>query len=330
MLVNLSERPDFPLIWDSTMRGSFVSCPRKFMYEFLFRLAPRKVSIHLHFGACFARGLEDFRKVFYDTNSTLDLRERYDAALAAGIFGVFDEWGEYELEYDDPTPKTLENCLLAFDAYLQNWNPATDYVKPYQAATGPAVEFTFGLPIPEVLHPLTGEPLIYAGRFDMLGEYSSMLYVVDEKTTSQLGPKWAGQWPLRAQFTGYVWAANTFGMDVLGAIVRGTCILKKSFNFGEAILDIAPWQQERWYQQLVRDLQRAVDAWKAFYFDYDLDSTCNAYGGCVFRHLCESQNPQRWVEDRFVIRHWNPLAKDPTADPEEADGSETRTIYKNG
>jgi hypothetical protein len=43
-------------------------------------------------------------------------------------------------------------------------------------------------------------------------------------------------------------------------------------------------------------------------FDYALDEACASYGGCAFRRLCLSQNPENWIEGYFTERNWNPLA----------------------
>lgn len=317
--MKLKAKPDFPLVWDSTMRGSFVACPRKFYYEFMQRLAPSAVSIHLHFGGAFAAGLEEARREYYSRSHDTE------RALGAGVRGILTHWGDYEIEDEDPTPKTLENCLLAFDAYVSNWPFMSDYIQPYMAATGPAVEYTFGLPLEDVRHPVTGEPLIYAGRFDLLGVYNTMLWVVDEKTTTRLGPTWTGQWPLRSQFMGYCWAAGEYGQPVAGAVVRGTAIKKYCFDFAESIIPLQQWKIDRWREQLSCDLNRAIQAWKAGYWDYDLDSACNSYSGCTFKRLCESPNPERWIDGYYVERFWNPLASDPTAPTKDAD-----KIYTNG
>jgi hypothetical protein len=36
---------------------------------------------------------------------------------------------------------------------------------------------------------------------------------------------------------------------------------------------------------------------------------CGQYGGCAYRKLCMSQNPDQWIEIDFSPRNWNPCAK---------------------
>ena len=145
----------------------------------------------------------------------------------------------------------------------------------------------------------------------MLGLYDDILFVIDEKTTSQMGPSWSKQWTLRAQFTGYVYAAKTFGHQVAGAIARGVAIRKTGFDVGDAMVQTPEWQIERWWLQLHRDVQAMIQNWEERYWDYNLDSSCTSYGGCTFADLCTVSTPEVWIDSSFTTRDWDPLALDP-------------------
>ena len=301
----------FPEVIDSSIRGSFVACPRQFFYAHALGLSSKRLSIHLHFGACFAAGLEAFRRAYFPYEGQ-DLQERHNEALYLGLLTIIREWDIYPA--DEEPPKTLWSCLGALDYYFETHGAATDSIQPYMKADGkPAVEYSFTLPM-EVMHPITKEPLIYAGRFDMLGVYQgSQLMVVDEKTTKQLGASWSSSWDLRAQFKGYAFAARHFGHSVMGALVRGIALRKGGFDHAEAIIPLAEWDLERWWVQLQRDALRMIRCWEENYFDMNLDSSCSSYGGCGFSPLCKVPNPERWIESNYTIRRWNPLLKDPLA-----------------
>jgi hypothetical protein len=172
----------------------------------------------------------------------------------------------------------------------------------------PAVEFSFSIPLP-INNPDTGEPLLFVGRFDMLGEFQKSLFVVDEKTTTALGQTWAQQWDLKSQFTGYCAAAREYGYPVAGAIIRGVGLLKHETTFAQVPQYRADWQIDRWYAQLLRDVQRMVDSYIAGQYDSALSEACAAYGGCAFRRLCLSQHPEQWIDGYFVEKVWDPLAK---------------------
>ncbi len=298
---------EFPSVIDSSIRSSFVACPQQCFYNYFMHLAPLTPSIHLHFGACFAEGCRATRQAIFLQEASLD------DALISGIRAIYEEWGDYD--EDSSLVKTLPKCIEALAWYFDEHHPRHDSVQPFMTDTGPAVEFSFGIPLP-INHPDTGDPILYAGRFDMLGIYKGVVYPVDEKTCSQLGATWARQWNLRSQFTGYCWAAQQYGYPAAGAIVRGVCLLKKSITFGEAITMRPQWQIDRWYAQLLQDIQRMVHEYEDFRdqkvpFSLSLDGACTHYAGCQFERLCTIPRPEPWIETEYTVRKWNPLARNP-------------------
>ena len=66
---------------------------------------------------------------------------------------------------------------------------------------------------------------------------------------------------------------------------------------------------DRWYDQLMKDIERMKVMWQAQEWDYDLDHACTEYSGCVFRQPCLSLDPQPWLESSFIRRVWNPLTR---------------------
>lgn len=297
-------RPPFPAYVDSSMMASFRSCPKSFEYGYLRHLHHTETSIHLVAGGAFAKGLEVTRLKFYTGESD------EPTAILAGQRAAIKQWGENDLFLDHN--KTLSNVLLAIESYFDRYPMQEDCVQPFRGADGkPAVEFSFANEIPGAPnHPVTGEPILYVGRFDLLGEFNSALFAVDEKTTGSLGPTWLKQWDLRSQFTGYCWAAKEYGFPVVGAIVRGTSFLKSRFDHAEVITYRPDFFIERWLHQLSRDLQRMINCWEEGYFDLSLDSACTSYGGCEYRELCDKMEPEKWIPINFVERRWDPLAKE--------------------
>ena len=72
----------------------------------------------------------------------------------------------------------------AVEFYFEEYPLDGDSIKPYKFEDGrTGIEFTFGIPIP-INHPDSGDPIVLAGRFDLLGYYNDLLAVVDEKTTA--------------------------------------------------------------------------------------------------------------------------------------------------
>lgn len=297
----------FPEVIDSTMRADFVSCPRKFYYARLYNFTKQAANIHRHFGGVFARALEVYRRVYWD--ETLARPHDADFALQTAVTTIIKEWGDYE-----PPPnatKTVWACIDALASYFEQWNPATDIFIPHLVDGRPAVECTFAVPIPGFTHPTTGNPLLYAGRYDMLATRRGgpgQLYIEDDKTTGALGESWIEQWRLRAQFTGYAWAAREHDIRVNGVIVRGVGILKTQINFAESVQSRANWKIDAWLDQLRRDVDRMLESWRRGVWDQNLDVACSQFGGCMFQDLCDSPQPERWF-NQFIVSPWNPLER---------------------
>ena len=305
---------NFPSVIDSTMRSTMASCSTKFLWEWLYRLTPVETSTDLHAGAAFACGLEASRRAYYVRN------ESPDQALAAGVEALIKYWGDFE--GDSSNPKNLLSMIGALDSYFENYPMQVDVLAPAIIGGQRAIEFSFAIPIPDTIHPQTGDPILYAGRADMIATLNNgALFVCDEKTTKQLGANWSRQWDLRAQFIGYTWAARTLGkMPIMGTIVRGISILKYDYGHASAILYHGDWMIQNWLKQLSRDVNRALDDWKKAEWDQNFDHSCSAYSGCPFARLCISEDPSIWLSQYYKRNMWNPLKKDPTKALEQAGG----------
>jgi hypothetical protein len=308
-----SSRVPFPAAVDATVLRTFKGCEQKAWYGFFEHLQIRAKSAHLIAGGAFARGLEVFRLAFYRDGASRE------AARALALAAIIEEWGDAMPMFSwdlGASPKSLDRVLEAFDYYLQVWPPETDAIKPLIRGDTAGVEFTFCIPLPNVRHPETGDPIMYCGRFDMIGEFNRAMFVVDEKTTKQLGASWTAQWTLRSQFTGYAYAARQFGYPVAGAIVRGISFLKDKFGSAEVITYRPDWLVDRWLAETEDCVERMIAMWRRVndgtgHPRQDLDETCAGYGGCQYLDLCCARDPTPWKNDttRFETRVWNPLAK---------------------
>lgn len=304
----MSDRPPFPEVIDSSIRGAFVSCPRKCELQYFEHWAPPTKSIHLTGGGAFASGLETARRAFWEHG--LSPRD----SVALGVETLIKEWIEPEFQSPKST-KTLAGFILALADYFQKHGFATDVYSPMRNADGTiAAEFSFALPISdELLHPVTGQPILYCGRADLFAYHQDgSLWLIDEKTTTQLGDNWISQWALRGQFTGYTWAAREVGYPVRGVIARGVSLLKNDTGFAESVQYRTAEQVAAWKFQLIRDIRRMIETWESGYFDRAFDTACSAYSGCDFREVCQSPNPDLWLERTFIRRPWSPIGKMPT------------------
>lgn len=296
--------PQFPSVIDSSMRAIFSACPKKFFYEVALGIIPVDAkSVHLIAGAAYAKALETYRKIYYTT-------ENYDLAIAEGLRDLITSYGDYVPP--EGQTKTLERTIAAFVEYLVRYPPGTEHCQPTMGPNGPRVEFTFTFEIPGCLHPVTKDPLLFAGAWDQLVTYTGGLFLFDDKTTGAMGALWKYKWKLRSQFTGYVKGAQLNNLNVLGAVIRGMCILKESCKTEEAIVYRPQWMIDRWTERLVHDTERMISFWNANYWpNYgEENGSCVSYGVCPYHMLCESQNPEHFIPVHFKESRWCPLRRE--------------------
>lgn len=301
----------FPEVLDSTIVSAYRSCPELFNKQYRQHWKPKGLSVHLHAGSAFAKGLEVTREAYF-----VNGWEAEDA-LATGMEALMTAYGTYQCPAD--SAKSLERMLGAMEYYFQQWPLSrTENVPIILPGGRHGIEFSFAHPLP-ILHPETGNPLLYCGRLDSIINYAGGVYMEDDKTTSSLGATWSRQWDLRSQFTGYAWGCREGGVKVAGVIVRGVSILKTKYDKAECITYRPEWQIDRWYQQLLELIEdEMLRDWKRNRYHYNLDKTCADFGGCVFRQACQSQDETPWLEQYFEKRVWNPITRKET----NLDGSE--------
>ena len=314
-----------PAYIDSSMLSTWRACKRKFFWSYVNSLYPTGKSVHLIAGGAFAAGMEAARRAAFSNNR--DYRPTHDDLLEAAFRAFLVEWGDYEAPED--SAKSFWNTFQALAWYLERNPPAEDVVQPLIRPSGePAVEYTFSIPIEEgPKHPETGDPFLFVGRFDLLGTYSGLPCIQDEKTTSGLGFAWMQQWKLRGQFMGYCWACQQAGYEVNTAVIRGIAILKGEYKDALVIEQYPQFLIERWYQQLLHDLQEITTAWEYLvgpyaqkmgglayvtdkHFPYNFADSCSSYGGCAFATLCGAKDPEPFFTN-YQRHRWNPLAKQP-------------------
>lgn len=297
----LAQRPMFPHSIDSTILGTFRSCPHKFKRQYLEHYKPKAQSVHLVAGGAFAAGIEAARRAFYFDKLAADDAE------GAGLAELLRRYGSFECPAE--SPKSSERMCGALEFYFERYPLGADGAEPITLAGGArGIEFSFAEPI-DVLHPVTGQPILYTGRSDMIAHRAAGIYVYDEKTTSSLGATWGRQWEMRSQFTGYGWAARKQGIKVAGMIVRGVSILKTKYDTLEVPTYRTDYETDRWYEQMLRDVRRMIQCWEEGYWDWNLEGACNDYGGCTFVKTCKTSDPDAFIPMYFEKKVWDPLAR---------------------
>jgi hypothetical protein len=290
----------FPDVVDNTLISAFRRCETSAYYSGIRRIRAHENSTHLIAGGAFARGLEVTRKRFFEEGET------FSQAFEAGVIALVTEYGDHVV-HPKIAQKGVWNMVAALDYYFRVW-PIDRGLVPFKLANGKhAIEFSFCLPT-SIMHPITGDPIMYAGKFDMIGVHdNNQLFVTDEKTSTQLGDYWLQRWRMSNQMTGYVWAARMHGIPVKGAWIRGIGILARSLTSANVPTLRPQWRIDDWYAQLQLTLHKMVTAWQSGAYQKNLDAACSAYGGCTYMNLCEVQNPEEWIPINYHANTWSPL-----------------------
>lgn len=296
---------ELPIYIDSSMLSTFRSCKKKFEWTTLKALKPLGQSIHLAAGGAMAAGLEAARNHQFITSPHQQLPT--DDLLHAAIGPYLKGWDLYDP--DEEQTKNAHNVFHALEYYLNEYPPFLDPVQPVIKPDGkPATEYTFGIPLP-IMHPTQNTPFIFVGRFDLLGTYGGLPVVLDDKTTSALGPYWMAQWHLRGQFMGYVWACNQLEYSIDHVIVRGLCIQKTQHQLASVPIQYPTHVIDRWYITLLQTIEEMIHFYTYNEWPYNFSDACSSYGGCTFRDLCLAKNPDTFLSN-FEHNTWSPVSAD--------------------
>ena len=325
--------PQFPEVLDSSIMATFKSCPQLFKKLYVEDWKSKELSVHLIAGGAFAKGMEVTRQAFHTgeysfwkqvsipvegeppkTEKVCEVKQGpigdADTSIALGIQALMVHYGDFQCPAD--SAKSLERTAGAFEFYWSQYPLTLDKAFGPVPITLPGgrrgIEVSFAHPLP-ILHPVTGNPLIYAGRCDSVDHFCDGIFTGDEKTTSSLGATWSRQWDLRSQFIGYNWGLHESGIEVSGTIVRGVSILKTKYDTQQAIIPCASWQRDQWYEELLDWILDAVQCWRSNRWKHNLDHSCSEYGGCSFRLACSSQEEDSWLSTYFERRRWSPLTR---------------------
>lgn len=261
-----------------------------------------ETSIHLISGGAFAKGLEVVRKSYFDKGLSFEESFSLGSAALIGAYGNVEPHPKYGA-------KNVWNLIGAMEYYFKTW-PIDRIILPNKRPDGiHEIEYNFVLPIPNTTHPNHGGPILYCGRFDMVGKHENgMLLGEDDKTTTQLGESWFNRWRLSNQLIGYTWGAQEHGFPLGGFNIRGVSLLKHSYGSADAVVMIGRGRVKLFLENLQKTVNRMVRSYTNNEWEYDLGGSCSAYGGCDYLPLCEASDPEDWIEPNYVVNEWNPLA----------------------
>lgn len=321
--------PFLQTAWDSVSLGTYKDCPRKYQYLIVEGWTSRHMAMDLRFGILYHRALEvyDHKRADGDDHETALRACLWDLAQ-----GCIDEvpcateqdedgrWVHSRFDWWDPNsglseakaklnPKTLPALFRTVVWKLDRFED--DPIHTVILSNGkPAVELSFRFELGTF--DISGEPIMYSGHLDRLGEYSGEHYVVDSKTTkTTLGFGYFDKYSPDNQMSGYIFGGQvTLQKPVKGAIIDAAQIAKGFTRFERGFVTRTPGQLDEWRQDALYWIGQAEQNAIAQYWPMN-DKSCDKYGGCPLRDIC-SKDPK--VRGSYlnslgmVKRPWDPLA----------------------
>jgi PD-(D/E)XK nuclease superfamily len=295
----------------------FQACPAKFDLRILQGWTSRRKSAALGFGGAFHHGIA----TWYRTGSRVEMLQ-----------AVNDHWPE-GMPVDDY--RTKQKCVEMLIAYTKQYPGET-----FQVVDGPdgkLIEVSFTLPTgmylycPEcgqeagawewgqlpALCPNCGnalEEIEYGGIFDGLVEFSGAVYVLEHKTTSQLGASYFDQFRPNNQVTGYTWAAGLLsGKRVGGALINAIGVYKSSPpKFERQISMRSDVEIEEWMRSVHATCERIQYCKLLGYFPLQTVN-CTMYGKCEFHSVHSLPHPNQRLgilQQDYVVHEWDYEGRD--------------------
>lgn len=156
---------------------------------------------------------------------------------------------------------------------------------------------------------LEREPIEYGGIFDGLVLASGHVYILEHKSTSQLGSYYFDQFKPNNQVSGYIWAASLMSnMRVAGAIINAIGVYKASATKFERQVtarndfEISEWRMNVYYECINIKQNELQGFWPM------RTPSCSMYAGCEFMPVHTVNDPhhrRKRLEQDYIKEPWN-------------------------
>lgn len=311
------------------------SCPAKFDLRMNQGWSPRRKSGALGFGAALHEGLaawyrsggkiEDalmaIKKSWPENHPDQDWRTmekcaqvmleyaRHYGSESFRILG-YPENPQIENHFALDTGRHLPICGRAVvdpDTHLRSWVPGCNYdnTDEFLSNGDLGICHSCGKPL---------DTLEYGGIFDGIVEFAGRYFILEHKSTSQLGAYYFDQFKPNNQVSGYIWGARQLsGQPVGGAIINAIGIYRASpTKFIRQITtrtdhELEVWLDNVWFE--AANLQRyyATGYWP------QRTQACTLYGKCEFHNvhvLSHEREQQLLLEQDYVREEWDFVRRD--------------------
>lgn len=287
----------------------FQTCPAKYFLRIKQQWTVRRKSAALGFGGAFHAGIAEW----------------YRSGDPVRAFEAIDNSWPMESPVDDY--RTKSKCLEVMAQYIQRHPSETFSV--IKLPSGPLIEVAFTIPTGRFLDcgdcpPGVGhddgtghcnicrqslEEIDYGGIFDGGIEFSGAAYVLEHKTTSQLGDYYFNQFKPNNQVTGYVWAGRQLtGQRMGGALINAIGVYKVgATKFARQVTARSDQEINEWLDSVhytCKQIQHCerTGQWPMW------TTGCTMYGKCEFHDvhsLPDITQRNNVLEQQYVKSEWD-------------------------
>lgn len=291
---------------DNTKRDKFVSCPRKYYWEFVRNIRPVSGSCALRYGIAFHAGMEKFYETIRAKGWSV-LGEAQENAIRNAALVYIEESKRFEFQQDDY--RTIENLTTAIMQYVDHFHEDEGVLEVVE----PERIFEIGM------KSYSGEPFQFTGKIDLIAKLYGRLWIMEFKTTGWSLPLFLNQLNRSAQIIGYYFASTVLFQEPPDGVLVSVHYLssrkvksgdwgKVTFDYGRSVQMFQQNDVRSWRLHLEWVADQIIQCADEGHWPCNFDS-CYRYGMCAYSSLCEQDwDPEHVsIDSRFKeVEPWDP------------------------
>lgn len=256
------------MVLDYTSISDFLTCRKRFYWRHRRNLVQKVVSTALTCGTAWHKAMDSYWTGKGDAEDV----------FVEAYKGV---------EVAEGDKRTLDRVVKVL----------ADYMKRYPLGM-------FEIVASEISHSRSIDGVTYCGRMDKGILWNGAKYVMEHKTTSQLGFSFFQQFAINHQVDGYIWLGKDKFGECAGVLIDAVLIAKTKFN---CMRDIATRTEEdlKAFEAELVDIAANIRYADDNHSFPSNKSMCQYYGECPYRDLCLYHGDERVIESRYKVSKWD-------------------------
>lgn len=295
-------------ITDATKLNCYLTCPRKYFYNYILGWVPEYANIHLVFGSAWHLAMEHLLLNGHTAQSVVDAYNKFEEYYRRYFPESMDEVN---------TPKIPSRAFAALLDYIETYRHDT-FETLYTEIAGTVY----------MGHNIFEEDRFLHFRQDSIIRTDEGIKSREHKTGSTLSRVWRDQWQLSIQTGVYNHVLYCyFGDDpderVAGVEINGAIFNKTKTQFERVPVYRSPENMRNWFWT-VNNCMDLMDAdflklSKCNHTDVIMTAfsmnpeSCTKYFGCEYHDFCMAwSNPLQHCDITplgLTTSHWNPMAE---------------------